>query len=84
MAKALRPEMPPQRARKPPQHAGDMPKTCANCQHFGGKGKNPRMQYLCRNGISGRNATRAIDGCAFGFYPDVERFPLKAGPGGTR
>jgi hypothetical protein len=34
--------------------------------------------------ISGRLVTRAIDGCAFGFYPSVERFPLRAGLGGVR
>lgn len=82
--KTERPEMPPQRPRDPPKHAGDVKKICGNCQHFKGHGKNPRVQHLCGNGISGRNATRAIDGCAYGFYPSVERFPLKAGPGGVR
>lgn len=83
-----RPEIPPQKPRDPPVHAGDMAKTCANCQHFGKPGdkqpKHPRHTYPCRNGISGRLETRLIDGCAFGFYPSIERFPLKAGPGGVR
>lgn len=79
-----RPDMPVQKPRDPPMYAGDMPKTCANCEHFAGHGKAPRNQYRCRNGISGRMTTRAIDGCAFGFYPSVDRFPLQAGPGGIR
>lgn len=79
-----RPELPPQKPRAPPVHAGDVKKECSNCQHFAGHGKQPRNAYRCRNGISGRYETRAIDGCAYGFYPSVERFPLRAGPGGIR
>lgn len=83
MTKADRPELPPQRRTEPPQHAGDMPKVCSNCQHF--RPKNPGSRNgPCRNGISGRLETRTIDGCAYGFYPSIEKFPLKAGPGGIR
>ena len=77
-----RPEMPPQRPRALPGHAGDMAKTCGNCQHF--KTKKFVKGGQCHNGISGRTETRAIDGCGYGFYPSIERFPLKAGPGGAR
>lgn len=81
--KSDRHELPPQRPRDPPQYAGDTPKTCSNCQHY------RKIPYVvregsCHNGISGRLKTRPIDGCAYGFYPSVERFPLKAGPGGER
>ena len=79
-----RPEMPPQRPRALPGHAGDMPKTCGNCQHWVIRGKATRQEGDCHNGISGRLQTRKIDGCGYGFYPHVERFPLKAGPGGAR
>jgi hypothetical protein len=81
--KADRP-VPIQKHRDPPQHAGDMPKTCGNCQHWHPRGKLTRQEGNCHNGISGRMLTRKIDGCAFGFYPSVEKFPLQAGPGGTR
>jgi hypothetical protein len=76
-------QTPPERHRPPPQHAGDMPKTCANCQHFEGRHATSR-EGRCHNGISGRLESRRIDGCAFGFYPSVERYPLRAGPGGVR
>lgn len=66
-----------------PGHAGDVEKLCRNCQHY-----RPKMATAktgrCGNGISGKLETRPIDGCGYGFYPSVERFPLKAGPGGTR
>lgn len=81
--KADRPELPPQRPRDPPVYAGDMAKTCANCQHYR-PGKYIAKAGSCHNGISGRLASRAIDGCAFGFYPSIEMFPLQAGPGGIR
>ncbi len=81
--KADRPALPEQRRRDPPVHAGDMPKTCANCQHFESDGR-PRPEGRCHNGISGRIRTRGIDGCAFGFYPSIAKFPLRAGPGGVR
>lgn len=84
MTKPDRPEMPKQRPREPPKHAGDMPKVCANCQHYGGHGKPIRHKFPCHNGISGRLSTRGIDGCAYGFYPSIDRFPLKAGEGGVR
>lgn len=66
-------------------YAGDVDRVCANCQHFeppAGKSKIGE----CHNGISGKikSGTRAIDGCGYGFYPSIERFPLKAGPGGVR
>lgn len=80
---STKPEMPPQRDRPPPQYAGDMRKLCSNCQHFKADGPALR-QGDCHNGISGRLQTRAIDACAYGFYPDITRFPLKAGPGGIR
>ncbi len=83
MKRIDRPELPEQKHRDPPAHAGDMAKTCANCQHFDTK-KGATREGKCHNGISGRLTTRAIDGCAFGFYPSVERFPLRAGPGGMR
>ncbi len=80
-----RPEMPVQKLKDPPKHAGDMPKTCSNCQHFRpDKFTSARREGECHNGISGRIRCRAIDGCAFGFYPSIERFPLRAGPGGVR
>jgi len=81
----LAPAPPPQvlHPRKPPVHAGDMPKTCANCQHFTPKVTNGR-DGECHNGISGRLFTKAINGCAYGFFPSIEKFPLKAGPGGVR
>lgn len=68
-----------------PQHAGDVQKTCANCQHFAPETLRPK-QGECHNGISGKIAqgTRAVDGCAYGFYPSITKFPLKAGPGGIR
>jgi len=78
-----RPELPPQRPRDPPKHAGDVPKTCANCQHFR-KDKTTARNGTCHNGISGRLVTKLIDGCAYGFYPDTNRFPLRAGLGGIR
>lgn len=78
-----RPELPPQRPRDPPVYAGDMQKVCSNCQHFE-VSKTDKRGGKCHNGISGRLTSRAIDGCAYGFYPSVERFPLKAGPGGVR
>lgn len=80
-----RPEMPVERIhpRTPSVHAGDMPKACANCQHFRPKVPNGR-DGACHNGISGRLITKAINGCAFGFYPSIEKFPLKAGSGGAR
>jgi hypothetical protein len=76
---------PPPRAhnRPPPVYAGDMPKTCGNCEHFRSKVPNGR-DGRCGNGISGKLTTRRIDGCAYGFYPSIEQFPLKAGPGGIR
>jgi hypothetical protein len=83
MKKPGRPEMPPQGNREPPRYVGDIAKTCANCQHFEPDNR-PRPSGPCHNGISGKLTTRDIDGCAFGFYPSVERFPLKAGPGGVR
>ena len=59
-------------------------RTCANCEHFEIRtGDGKRAHGRCHNGISQRYATRAIDGCAYGFYPATDRFPLKAGPGGT-
>jgi hypothetical protein len=81
--KLARPEMPPQKPREPPKYAGDMPKTCANCQHYRPPKRGKKVGE-CRNGISGRLTTTAINGCAYGFYPSIERFPLKAGPGGSR
>lgn len=83
-SKPDRPEMPIQRPTDPPKHAGDVQKVCGNCQHWIIRGKATRQEGDCRNGISGRLLTRKIDGCAYGFYPSVERFPLKAGPGGIR
>lgn len=83
MSRATKPELPPQKHREPPRYAGDMQKVCSYCQHFTAA-KAVRNGGDCHNGISGRLTTRAIDGCAFGFYPSVERFPLRAGPGGTR
>ena len=84
--KADRPELPPQIRTRPPEpfEGFKETRTCSNCQHFEGHGKPSRNQYPCHNGISGRLMTRAIDGCAFGFYPDGKRFPIKAGPGGVR
>lgn len=74
---------PSQRKTPPPIHAGDMPKTCGHCQHFKGEHATSRGG-TCHNGISGRLQSNRIDGCAFGFYPSVERYPLRAGPGGVR
>jgi hypothetical protein len=78
-----RPEIPIQHDREPPKYAGDIKRVCANCQHFEPDNRL-RPSGPCHNGISGRLTTRAIDGCEFGFYPSVERFPLRAGPGGVR
>lgn len=71
-----------------PVLAGDVAPVCGNCQHYDPEPGRPR-HGVCHNGISGKGAgmgfrTRAIDGCGHGFYPSVERFPLKAGPGGAR
>lgn len=86
VAKPDRPELPPQKRTRPPEPFPGFtePRTCNNCQHFEGRGKPIRNQYRCHNGISGRLQSRPIDGCAFGFYPSVEHFPLRAGPGGVR
>lgn len=80
-----RPELPEQKRTRPPEPFEGFaePRTCNNCQHFDGRGKPVRQEYPCHNGISGRLKTRPIDGCAFGFYPDVEVFPLRAGEGGV-
>jgi hypothetical protein len=68
-----------------PIYAGDVQRTCSNCQHLDPIETKPRSKtYRCHNGISGRMTTRRIDGCAYGFYPSIEKFPLKAGPGGSR
>lgn len=83
MKKPDRPTIPPQKSREAPKYAGDIEKLCSNCQHFGLDAKSKR-DGDCHNGISGRLRTRSIDGCAFGFYPSVERFPLLAGAGGSR
>lgn len=85
MKKPDRPEMPPQKRTRPaePFPGFTEPRTCNNCQHFEGRGAPIRNSYPCHNGISGRLKTRAIDGCAFGFYPDVEVFPIGPGPGGV-
>lgn len=69
--------------RPAPVYAGDIERKCSNCQHFEPMTLKPR-EGDCRNGISGRFKTRAIDGCAYGFYPSITKFPLKAGPGGSR
>mgnify|MGYP001579718498 CR=1 FL=1 len=83
-AKPDRPELPPQRPRDPPKYAGEhIVKTCSNCQHFK-PSTTSKNKAACHNGISGRLETRPIDGCAYGFYPDTNRFPLQAGPGGIR
>ncbi len=71
--------------RPPPVYAGDVRKVCANCQHLDPRETKPRSKvYPCHNGISGKLTTRRIDGCEYGFYPSIEKFPLKAGPGGSR
>lgn len=84
-AKKPDPEPPEQKRTRPPEPfpGFTQPRTCGNCQHFGGRGKPIRNSYMCHNGISGRLKTRAIDGCALGFYPDVEAFPLGPGAGGV-
>jgi hypothetical protein len=74
---------PQQNLRPPPVHAGDMPKTCSNCQHYKPV-KSHQWRGTCHNGISGRLTTDAGETCRYGFYPSVERFPLRAGPGGVR
>ncbi len=84
--KSLIPSLSPVARDKPspiPQHAGDIEKRCSNCQHF--EPQTPKVGE-CHNGISGKilSGTRSIDGCAYGFYPSIEKFPLKAGPGGAR
>jgi hypothetical protein len=81
----LAPAPPPQvlHPRQPPKHAGDMPKTCDNCQHFAPMTSTARGGE-CHNGISGRLTTMRINGCAYGFFPSITKFPLKAGPGGVR
>lgn len=66
-----------------PVYAGDIDRKCSNCQHFEPYSARPR-DGLCRNGISGNLVTRLIDGCAYGFYPSIKKFPLKPGPGGSR
>lgn len=68
-----------------PVYAGDVERKCSNCQHFT-RPKPGKKLGDCHNGISGKIAigTRSIDGCAYGFYPSIEKFPLKAGPGGSR
>lgn len=81
-------EIPPVISKAPrpvPRYAGDIEKTCANCQHFEPSTLKPKTGE-CHNGISGKIAqgTRAVDGCAYGFYPSITKFPLKAGPGGAR
>lgn len=80
-----RPELPPQKRTRPPEpfEGFSESRTCANCQHYDAKNGATR-DGKCHNGISGRLVTRGIDGCAFGFYPSMERFPLRAGPGGVR
>jgi hypothetical protein len=80
-----KPEAPaePVHRRPPPIHTGDISKLCSNCQHFR-PSKSSRYRGDCRNGISGRLTTDAGEKCEYGFYPSVERFPLKAGPGGVR
>jgi len=80
---APEPPAPVAHPRAIPIYAGDMPKTCANCQHFREMSATSRGG-MCHNGISGRWTTRRIDGCAYGFYPSITKFPLKAGPGGVR
>jgi hypothetical protein len=84
MKKADRPDLPAQKHTRPPEPLNGFTeaKTCANCQHYDTK-KGATREGKCHNGISGRRTTRPIDGCAFGFYPSVERFPLCAGPGGV-
>jgi hypothetical protein len=57
-------------------------RTCGNCQHF--ERQTKRGDGICHNGISQRIKTTAKHGCGHGFYPCVERWPLKAGPGGVR
>ena len=81
---ADRPEMPVQKPRDPPQHAGDMPKLCSNCEHFTPDKFSTWKEGTCRNGISGKRRPRAGETCEYGFYPSIERFPLRAGPGGVR
>lgn len=67
--------------RQPPTFPG-IDKLCGNCQHFRPKVTGGR-DGTCHNGISGRIKTRRIDGCAYGFYPSIVKFPLVAGPGGV-
>lgn len=56
-------------------------RTCRNCEHYdGGKASHGD----CHNGISGRLRTHIDDTCFKGFYPDTERWPLRAGEGGVR
>jgi len=76
------PRVLPRQTREPPQF-GTIAKTCDNCQYFDPPTPTARNGD-CRNGISGRFTTRRIDGCAYGFYPSITKFPLKAGPGGVR
>jgi hypothetical protein len=80
-----RPEAAPAPAhrRLPPAYAGDISKLCSNCEHFR-PSKSSRYRGDCRNGISGRLTTDASEKCEYGFYPSVERFPLRAGPGEIR
>jgi hypothetical protein len=81
--RALNDDAPAKSKRDPPKHAGDMAKTCANCQHYR-PATAVKRTGTCGNGISGLLKVTLLDGCAYGFYPDVKRFPLKAGPGGVR
>lgn len=82
-AKADRPELPEPKYREPPAFDG-FQKVCGDCQHFGGDTTARRNDtHPCHNGISGRLKTRAIDGCAYGFYPNVKRYPIQPGPGGV-
>ncbi len=78
-----RPEMPPQKPRDPPMYAGFIePKTCSNCQHYR-PSTSVRKLGECRNGISGKLSTGPMQGCAYGFYPSIELFPIGPGAGGV-
>jgi len=77
------PQAKPLHPRPAPVYAGDILKKCSNCQHFR-PSQAQQWRGECRNGISGRLTTDAGEKCEYGFYPSVERFPLRAGPGGIR
>lgn len=86
--KAEAPPPPPERPKRaPPEWPGSMERRCRNCQHYDGVKLADRKiarEGICHNGISGLIRTTEDGSCAYGFYPCIVRFPLKAGPGGTR